>query len=257
LEHGRLEVDDSSLKWIDKSGSVIPLPCACISCILLGPGTTVTQEAVKTAAESRCPIHWTGEEGTILYACGVETGPIQKNAERQATLWAGKSSHLGVAKKMFSMRFKEESSSKSINELRGEEGVRIKRLYKELSEKHGVPWSKRDYDQGNWDKADPINRAISSANACLYAICTSCIKNLGYLPELGFVHSKTAIAFSCDIADLIKPETSLKAAFQVVAGHGNNPELEKLARLQTKGLLEETKHLENLPTLIAECLNWE
>ena len=53
LERGRLEIDDSSVKWVDADGNVVPLPVATINTLLLGPGTTVTHEAIKTAT-ARC-----------------------------------------------------------------------------------------------------------------------------------------------------------------------------------------------------------
>lgn len=126
LEYGRLEVDDSSIKWIGADGQITRLPYACISSILLGPGTTLTHEAIKAATESRCPIVWTGAEGTIFYASGQETERIQANAQAQAALWANRTARLKIAKHMFKERFNEKTSSKSIEELRGAEGVRTR-----------------------------------------------------------------------------------------------------------------------------------
>ena len=62
LEHGRLAIDDSSVKWIDKTGSVIRLPIATISALFLGPGTSVTHEAIKILAASNCSVFWVGED---------------------------------------------------------------------------------------------------------------------------------------------------------------------------------------------------
>lgn len=42
LEHGRLEVDDSSVKWVGADGVIMALPAALISALVLGPGATVT-----------------------------------------------------------------------------------------------------------------------------------------------------------------------------------------------------------------------
>ena len=47
LERGRLEIDDSSIKWIDADGNRVRLPIATINALLLGPGTSVTHEAIK------------------------------------------------------------------------------------------------------------------------------------------------------------------------------------------------------------------
>ena len=50
LEHGRLEVDASSVKWISADGLLCRIPAATVSAILLGPGTTITHAAVKACA---------------------------------------------------------------------------------------------------------------------------------------------------------------------------------------------------------------
>ena len=47
LERGRLEIDDSSIKWIDADGNRVRLPIATINALLLGPGTSVTHEPIK------------------------------------------------------------------------------------------------------------------------------------------------------------------------------------------------------------------
>lgn len=70
LEHGRLEVDDSSVKWISADGYVVRLPVATIGSLFLGPGTSVTHAActpsvrvaVRSAgrAPSHCPFMLTG-----------------------------------------------------------------------------------------------------------------------------------------------------------------------------------------------------
>ena len=71
LEYGRVEIDDSSIKWVSSNGLVCPLPAATISAIILGPGTTITHAAVKAAAQCNCPIFWLGEDGLRFYAFGI------------------------------------------------------------------------------------------------------------------------------------------------------------------------------------------
>ena len=56
LERGRLEIDDASVKWIDSESNVVRLPVATLNCLLLGPGTSITHEAVKVLAQSNCGI---------------------------------------------------------------------------------------------------------------------------------------------------------------------------------------------------------
>ena len=132
-----------------------------------------------------------------------------------------------------------------MEQLRGIEGVRVRKMYELLARQYGVTWKGRSYDRDNWQLADHINRAISAANASLYALCTAVVCSLGYLPQLGFVHSGGTIPFVYDVADLYKPETSFDAAFQAV---GVNPKAdEKDVMVLLKLHIEESRLLQNLP----------
>src|SRR5699024_9219630 len=70
LEYGRLEIDDSSIRWVDSEAHVVPIPVATLNAILLGPGTTVTHDAVRTAATANCSICWVGQDSLLFYAAG-------------------------------------------------------------------------------------------------------------------------------------------------------------------------------------------
>ena len=71
LEHGRLEVDDSSVKWIGADGLLCRLRVATVSALILGPGTTVTHAAMKACAESNTPVCWTGADSLRFYSFGI------------------------------------------------------------------------------------------------------------------------------------------------------------------------------------------
>ena len=77
LEHGRLEVDDSSVKWIGADRTVLRVPVATVSSLMLGPGTSVTHAAIKACSECNTPVCWVGEEGTHFYSFGVSPTPRQ------------------------------------------------------------------------------------------------------------------------------------------------------------------------------------
>ena len=208
LEHGRLEVDDSSIKWIGADRLVYRLPVATLSAVLLGPGTTVTHAAMKAcatptrrsagSARTGCgstpsasrPITTTPSQGTT-----PRSGPTRRNA-RRSPAGCSRSGFPGV-----------DVQSRSINELRGMEGLRVRARYAELGQEYGVTWKGRDYDKSNWNLADNINRALSAANASLYAVCAAVCCSLGYLPSLGFVHDGGTLPFIYDVADLYKEVT--------------------------------------------------
>lgn len=246
LQHGRIEVDDSSIKWIGADQIVFSLPVATISAILLGPGTTITQAAVKACADSNTPICWVGEESLRFYAVGIAPTHDNQNSKRHALAWANKKHRAQVAQKMFRMRFPEANiQNRTINELRGMEGIRVRTLYADLGKQYGVTWKGRNYNKDCWDLADNINRVISSNNASLYALISSIICSMGFLPQLGFIHETGTLPFVYDIADLYKAETSLPAAFMAI--RENPQDGGELARTFLKELIERGQLLQRIP----------
>ncbi len=218
LEHGRLEVDDSGVKWIGADYLILPIPVATVSALLLGPGTTVTHAAIKACAECNTSVCWVGADGLRFYALGVTTTHDNANARHQVACYSSRTKRTEIARKMFARRFPGvDVSAKSLDELRGMEGQRVRNLYGELGLKYGVTWKGRRYSPENWELADEINQAISIANAALYSLCTAAVCTLGYLPQLGFIHADHPLAFVFDIADLYKHATSFPAAFQSIS----------------------------------------
>ncbi|MDO5581634.1 MAG: type I-E CRISPR-associated endonuclease Cas1e [Planctomycetia bacterium] len=253
LEHGRLEVDDSSVKWIGADFTVLRIPVATVSALLLGPGTSVTHAAVKACAECNTPIAWVGEQGMRFYAFGSVPTHDNSNAKLQAELFASVKKRTEVAKRMFLLRFPQAIvESKSIEILRGMEGKRVKALYAEMGERYGVLWKGRNYDASHWHLADGINRAISAANASLYALCTSIVCSMGFLPHLGFIHKTGTLPFVFDIADIYKPETTLPAAFQALSIDPEADETKVLTILKQK--IESSKLLKRIPVDIFKLL---
>lgn len=254
LEHGRLEVDDASVKWIGSDRTILRIPVATVSVLMLGPGTTVTHAAIKACADCNTPVCWVGAEGLRFYAFGVTPTHDTERARRQAEQAMSKSRRVEVARRMFRRRFPADLVDQTqLQDLRGMEGKRVKALYGELGAKYGVTWKGRQYDQTNWQLADGINRALSATNAALYALTTAVVCSMGYLPSLGFVHSDGPLAFVYDVADLYKHETSFPAAFQCLSANPEADEKEALAMLKTK--IEETHMLVQMPKDLEELLS--
>ena len=123
-----------------------------------------------------------------------------------------------VARKMYQMRFpNEDVSGLSMQQLRGREGARIRSVYRNLSKATGVKWDKRTYDADDFESSDPVNKALSAANACLYGVVHSVIVALGCSPGLGFIHTGHERSFVYDIADLYKAQITIPIAFQVAS----------------------------------------
>ena len=253
LEHGRIEVDDSSVKWIGADRTVMRLPVASLSVLMLGPGTTVTHAAMKACADSNTPVCWVGAEGMRFYAFGVTPTHDNERARKQAEIVSSPKRRDVVARRMFARRFPDvDVGDVALKELRGMEGRRVKALYAEMGLKYGVSWKGRNYDANNWELADTINRAVSAANAALYALTTAVVCSMGYLPQLGFIHRASTLPFVFDIADMYKPETTLPAAFETVSLNSEAAEEETIARL--KFFIENTKLLKRMPVDIGKLL---
>jgi len=216
VEHAKIKQDGHSIAIYDTQG-ITPVPCATLSIIMLGPGTNITHAAIKNIVENDCLILWCGEEGVRLYAEGLGKTRSSKNITHQAFLCSIPKFRLLVAKKMYIKRFKEPLSlNTTIKQLRGKEGARVRKVYYDNSVRTGVPWKGRVYKRDAWYSTDPINRAISSSNSCLYGICHAAIIALGYSPALGFIHTGKQLSFVYDIADFYKSEITVPLAFDIV-----------------------------------------
>lgn len=217
VEHCRIDQESRSIAVVDEEGTT-PVPSATLCLLMLGPGTRITHAAVSALADNGCLVCWCGEEGVRLYAHGHGNTRHAHNLLRQARLWADADLRLQVVRKMYSMRFEDPlDESLSLQQIRGKEGIRVREAYARASRETGVPWNGRSYDRGNWNNADPVNRALSAANSCLYGICHAGILALGLSPGLGFIHTGKMLSFVYDIADLYKTEVSIPIAFRVVA----------------------------------------
>jgi len=246
VEHARVDQHERSIAIYDEEG-MTPAPIAATAVLLLGPGTRVTHAAMTAIADNNALAVWIGEEGVRCYAHGMGGTRSSAALLRQAALVSDEAARLGVVQQMYRMRFSEmPDAGLSIEQLRGMEGVRVRDTYARFSRETGVPWSGRNYDRGNWTAADPVNRALSAANSCLYGICHAGILSLGYSPALGFIHTGKQLSFVYDIADLYKTEISIPIAF-AIAGE-NPPELERATRLRCRDMFKDRKLLPRIAT---------
>ena len=216
LERGRLEIDDSSVKWIDCDNNVVRLPIATINTLLLGPGTSITHEAVKVATAANCSVCWVGEDSLLFYAVGLNPTSDTQNLRKQVMLSADKKKSLEVARRMFSRRFLHEGlKGKSLKEMMGMEGFRVNRRYDEMARKYNVGWKGRSYKPGKFEMSDTTNKILTTTNAALYGVLTSAICSMGYSPHIGFIHSGSPLPFVYDMADLYKDELCIHLAFSL------------------------------------------
>lgn len=221
LEHGRLEVDDSSVRWLSAEGTIVAIPVATIQCLLLGPGTSVTHEAIKVLAQANCLAAWVGEDSLLFYVAGCSPTANTKNLVKQVALSASPDKRVTVARKLFKYRFPDvDISDKSIPELMGMEGNRVRQLYEEMALQYQVGWTGRSFEPGKFQMSDITNRCLTALNAALYGVVSSCIHSLGLSPRIGFIHSGSPLPFVYDIADLYKKDLTIELAFKMTKQMG-------------------------------------
>lgn len=222
LEHARINRQDSAVTVTDQRGTVF-IPSAMVGVLLLGPGVDVTHRAMELIGDSGMAVVWVGEHGVRQYAHGRALDHSSRFLEQQAKLVSNRRTRLAVARKMYQMRFPKEDISKlTMQQLRGKEGARVRRIYLEESKKTNVPWNRREYKVDDFDSSTPINKALTAAHQALYGLCCSVVVALGASPGLGFVHTGHDMSFVYDFADLYKAKYSIPVAFEMTAKHGNN-----------------------------------
>ena len=253
VEHAILDKKQQAIEYIKKDGRTL-IPIASLSVLMLGPGTSITHAAINTLARSGCTILWTGEDATRFYAQG--TGETRKAGRllHQASLVSHPAKRKEVVINMYRHRFDYTlSSDLTLPQIRGKEGVRVREAYAQASRKYGVQWNGRHYDRGSWSTTDPINRALSAANALLNGLCHAAIVSGGYSPGLGFIHTGKQLSFVYDVADLYKVDVTIPIAFAAVAE--SQEKVESRVRAACRQTFKETKLLERILPDIDQLLN--
>ncbi|WP_409601065.1 type I-E CRISPR-associated endonuclease Cas1e [Thermomonas sp.] len=239
LEHGRLEIDDSSIKWIDATNNVVPLPVATINALLLGPGTTVTHDAVRTAAAANCAICWVGADSLLFYSAGFLPTADTRNLKKQIELSADPKKSIEVARRMFARRFPDvDLTGKTLQELMGMEGNRVRVLYQAKAEQYQVGWKGRSFTPGKFEVSDLTNQILTATNAALYGILCSATHSLGYSPHIGFIHCGSPLPFIYDMADLYKAELCIDLAFHLTRELAGRYDKHKVAAAFRKRVIE-------------------
>ena len=252
VEHVRIEQEDKSIALYDADGKT-PVPAAGLSVLMLGPGTNITHAAIRALADNNCLVIWCGEQNVRFYAFGMGGTRSAKGILRQAQLVANETERLEVVKRMYRMRFREDlPAGLTVKELRGKEGIRVRSAYAHASRETGVPWEGRSYKRTDWRSADPVNRALSCANSCLYGLCHAAILSAGYSPALGFIHTGKQLSFVYDIADLYKVDITIPVAFQ--AAKDGETDLERRVRLHCRDIFRETRLVQRVVPDIRHAL---
>jgi len=221
LGRGRLWVQSGTLRFAttgcaDLEPGEYDIPYQTVSCILLGPGTTITHDVLRLSARHGTGLVAVGEDGVRLYSA-PPFGPDHSALARcQALLWADPGQRLDTARRMYAWRFGRILPTQDISKLRGIEGGRSREIYKRLAEQFGVTWRGRRYDRSNPEAADLPNQAINHAATAVQAAAEIAVAATATIPQLGFIHEDSSRSFVLDIADLFRDTFTLPVAFQAV-----------------------------------------
>ncbi|MDE0104392.1 MAG: type I-E CRISPR-associated endonuclease Cas1e [Bryobacterales bacterium] len=230
LARGHLKVESGTLRFQTAGGGGLDegdyaIPFQMVSVVLLGPGSTVSHDALRLCARHGTCLVAVGQDGVRAYTAPA-LGPDDSSIARaQATMWADPDRRITLARRMYAWRMGEVFPHRELAALRGMEGARMRALYKAVASQYGVPWHGRRYDRANPEAADLANQAINHAATAVEAAASVAVTSVGALPQLGFIHEASGIAFVLDVADLYRGEVTLPVAFRAVRAHGRNPQI--------------------------------
>lgn len=236
LERGELCVIDGCLNFMTGKDSLTPhilqVPHQAVSMILLGPGSSVTHDALRLLARHGTLMAAVGVDGVRAYTAPPLMPDRSDVARRQAELWGNPRRRISVARHMYALRLGEVLPHKDLDVLRGIEGSRVKTFYKLMADKYGIEWKGRDYDRQNPNATDTPNQAINHAATAVKAAAAIAVQALAAIPQLGFIHEDSGQAFVLDIADLYRDTTTLEIAFTVAknVAAGDDTNIDRLVR---------------------------
>lgn len=214
IEKAKITVKDFSVVLI-REDSTIDIPIATVNTIILGIGTSITQNAVIEISKFGCTIIWSGSNLNYFYTFGQPQTFSSKNLLLQCKLHESKVASIEVIRNMYSIRYPNERlKSKSKEDLLGLEGMKMQQCYQDLANKFGVVWIERTYHVEGFYSQDYINKCITTANQLLYAVITAIVVGLGFSTALSFIHNGKMLSFVYDLADLYKESLVLPLVFE-------------------------------------------
>jgi len=263
LERGELCVIDGCLTFMAGKDSLTPhilqVPHQAVSMILLGPGSSVTHDALRLLARHGTLMAAVGVDGVRTYTAPPLMPDRSDVARRQAELWGNPRRRISVARHMYALRLGEILPHKDLDTLRGIEGARVKTIYKLMADKYGIEWNGRHYDRGNSEATDTPNQAINHAATAVKAAAAIAVQSLAAIPQLGFIHEDSGQAFVLDIADLYRDTVTLQIAFSVAknVAAGDDTTIDRLVRREASAVFRKQSVISSMIDKIKLVLRTE
>ena len=231
LARGALTSRDGTLAFVQgpttEADALTPgdyaIPLQAVSMILLGPGSTVSHDALRLLAHARTALAAVGEDGVRMYTAPPLIPDRSGLARLQARLWADEDMRLMIARRMYAMRLGEILPHRDLDVLRGIEGARMKESYRLIAQSIGIDWQGRHYDRGDPMASDLPNQALNHAASAVEAAAAIAVAATATIPQLGFIHEDAGQSFVLDIADLYRAEVTIPCAFKAAKQVATHP----------------------------------
>ncbi len=262
LDRGQLTVVSGCLSFTCARGSQLEagtytIPFQGISLLLLGPGSTISHDALRLLARHGTAMAAVGDDGVRCYTAPPLMPDSSALARKQVTLWSDiRRGRLLVARRMYARRMDMIMPHRDIAVLRGIEGARVRSLYGQLAAKHGVEWNGRNYDRSDPTGTDDINQAINHAASAVEGAAAIAVTATATIPQLGFIHEDSGQSWVLDIADLYRDSVTLPCAFRsmaIVQQRRGEP-IERIVRKVTGATLRRDKVIPSMIDAIKSLL---
>lgn len=250
LECGNIDGYHNSVSFT-QGAETFPIPIYSLNTLLLGPGTTITHEAIKRIAKSKCTVSWVGQDCVRFYSNSIGNSDT-KYLNKQIEVWTSESSRIETAGMMFHKRFPDDDlNNMDVDQIRGLEGIRMRQYYAKTAQEYGIDWTGRKYEKGN---SDMINSILSCANACLYGISMAAITALGCSPAIGFIHTGNCMSFVYDVADMYKLSHIFPLVFSLTLKVKDKSDIERATRLECRQMFKDARLLDKIIPDVKEVL---
>lgn len=221
-----------------------------VSMILLGPGSTVSHDALRLLARHGTALAAVGEDGVRCYTAPPLIADRSGLARRQAHAWADPNARLLIARRMYAWRIGEILPHRDIAVLRGIEGARMKETYRLTAARIGIDWRGRRYDRARPTANDLPNQALNHASSAVEAAAAIAVSATSTIPQLGFIHEDAGQSFVLDIADLFRDSITIPAAFRAARKALKSNSVENIERMTRRETGYTLGHDKTIPKMI-------
>lgn len=255
LERGALSIEDGCLRFVAAGSDLVAagdyrIPHQSISMVLLGPGSSVSHDALRLLARHGTALSAVGEDGVRLYTSTPLLPDFSNLARAQARAWAdAKMARMVIARRMYAWRLGEVLPHRDITVLRGIEGARVKSMYRLTAERMGIKWNGRHYDRSNPNATDLPNQAINHAASAVEAAAAIAVAATATIPQLGFIHEDSGQSFVLDVADLFRDIITVPCAFKAVLAAQKRQD-DNIERITRRILGERFRRDQVIPSMI-------